>query len=134
MMLCSDRRRVGRPFYLVDSGAIDAWIEIYRDQVGPKLGARVVARAWNDAAYKARLLADGTAALKELGIQGWAVGHLKVVAAAVEPGEYPLLGQGDWYQRVCSAALYCYAEGPSRCPRPLIIDRLREPPGSARLW
>jgi hypothetical protein len=41
---------------LVDSGAIDAWIEIYRDQVGPKLGARVVARAWNDAAYKARLL------------------------------------------------------------------------------
>ncbi len=64
---------------LVDSGAIDAWIEIYHDQVGPKLGARVVARAWNDAAYKARLLADGTAALKELGIQGWAVGHLKVV-------------------------------------------------------
>jgi nitrile hydratase subunit alpha len=64
---------------LVDSGAIDAWIEIYRDQVGPKLGARVVARAWNDAAYKARLLADGTAALKELGIQGWTVGHLKVV-------------------------------------------------------
>ena len=64
---------------LVNSGAIDAWIEIYRDQVGPKLGARVVARAWNDAAYKARLLADGTAALKELGIQGWAVGHLKVV-------------------------------------------------------
>src|SRR6516162_4776092 len=64
---------------LVDSGAIDAWIEIYRDQVGPKLGARVVARAWNDAAYKARLLADGTAAIKELGIEGWAVGHLKVV-------------------------------------------------------
>jgi nitrile hydratase subunit alpha len=64
---------------LVDSGAIDAWIEIYRDQVGPKLGARVVARAWNDAAYKARLFADGTAAIKELGIQGWQVGHLKVV-------------------------------------------------------
>jgi nitrile hydratase subunit alpha len=64
---------------LVDSGAIDAWIEIYRDQVGPKLGARVVARAWNDAAYKARLLADGTAAIKELGIEGWAGGHLKVV-------------------------------------------------------
>ena len=64
---------------LVDSGAIDAWIEIYRDQVGPKIGAQVVARAWNDAAYKARLLADGTAAIKELGIEGWAVGHLKVV-------------------------------------------------------
>ena len=65
---------------LVDSGAIDAWLEIYRDQVGPKVGARVVARAWNDVAYKARLLADGTTAIKELGIQdGWAVGHLKVV-------------------------------------------------------
>jgi nitrile hydratase subunit alpha len=64
---------------LVDSGAIDAWVEIYRDQVGPKVGAQVVARAWKDAAYKARLLADGTAAIKELGIEGWAVGHLKVV-------------------------------------------------------
>jgi hypothetical protein len=64
---------------LVNSGAIDAWLEIYRDHVGPKLGARVVARAWTDSAYKTRLLADGTAAIKELGIQGWAVGHLKVV-------------------------------------------------------
>lgn len=64
---------------LVNSGAIDAWLEIYRDHVGPKLGARVVARAWTNSAYKTRLLADGTAAIKELGIQGWAVGHLKVV-------------------------------------------------------
>jgi nitrile hydratase subunit alpha len=64
---------------LVDSSAVDAWIELYRDEVGPKLGARVVAHAWNDAAYKARLLRDGTAAIKELGIEGWAVGHLKVV-------------------------------------------------------
>jgi nitrile hydratase subunit alpha len=64
---------------LVNSGAIDAWLEIYRDHVGPKLGARVVARAWTDSAYKTRLLADGTAAIMELGIQGWAVGHLKVV-------------------------------------------------------
>jgi nitrile hydratase subunit alpha len=64
---------------LVDSSAIDAWIELYRDEVGPKVGARVVAHAWNDAAYKARLLTDGTAAIRELGIEGWAVGHLKVV-------------------------------------------------------
>lgn len=64
---------------LVNSSAVDAWIELYRDEVGPKLGARVVAHAWNDAAYKARLLRDGTAAIKELGIEGWAVGHLKVV-------------------------------------------------------
>jgi nitrile hydratase len=64
---------------LVDSSAVDAWIELYRDAVGPKVGARVVAHAWNDAVYKARLLTDGTAAIKELGIEGWAVGHLKVV-------------------------------------------------------
>jgi nitrile hydratase len=64
---------------LVDSSAVDAWIELYRDEVGPKVGARVVAHAWNDAAYKARLLTDGTAAIRELGIEGWAVGHLKVV-------------------------------------------------------
>ena len=47
------------------------------DEVGPKIGARVVARAWNDADFKARLLADGTAGIRELGIDGWA--HLKVV-------------------------------------------------------
>lgn len=64
---------------LVDSSAVDAWIELYRDAVGPKVGARVVAHAWNDAVYKARLLTDGTAAIKELGIEGRAVGHLKVV-------------------------------------------------------
>src|SRR3954452_18934859 len=64
---------------LGDPAAIDAWVETYSEQVGPKVGARVVARAWNDADYKARLLADGTAGIKELGIEGWAVGHLKVV-------------------------------------------------------
>jgi nitrile hydratase len=39
------------------------------DQRTPALGARVVARAWTNAAYKARLLADGTAAVRELGIE-----------------------------------------------------------------
>ena len=64
---------------MLDPAAMDAWIELYRDEVGPKVGARVVARAWNDPAYKARLLADGAAGIKELGIDGHAVGHLKVV-------------------------------------------------------
>jgi nitrile hydratase len=62
---------------LIDLAAMEAWIELYRDEVGPKIGARVVARAWNDADFKARLLADGTAGIRELGIDGWA--HLKVV-------------------------------------------------------
>jgi nitrile hydratase len=62
---------------LIDLAAMEAWIELFRDEVGPKIGARVVAHAWNDADFKARLLADGTAGIRELGIDGWA--HLKVV-------------------------------------------------------
>lgn len=46
------------------------------DSVGPSIGARVVARAWRDPAFKARLLADGSAACRELGIE---VGALKLV-------------------------------------------------------
>jgi nitrile hydratase subunit alpha len=64
---------------MLDAAATDAWIELYRDKVGPKVGARVVARAWTDPDYKARLLADGAAGIEELGIGGHAVGHLKVV-------------------------------------------------------
>jgi nitrile hydratase subunit alpha len=55
---------------LVDPAAIDAIVETYEHQVGPRSGARVIARAWVDPAFKARLLADGRAALKELGYSG----------------------------------------------------------------
>src|SRR5437764_2865958 len=55
---------------LVDPAALDAVVETYERKVGPRNGARVVARAWVDPAYKARLLADGQAALKELGYGG----------------------------------------------------------------
>lgn len=64
---------------LLDAAAVDAWIEVFSNEVGPKLGARVIARAWVDPAFKARLIADGTAACAELGVEGWALGHLKVV-------------------------------------------------------
>lgn len=55
---------------LITSEAIDKIIERYATDVGPLNGARVVARAWTDDAYRARLLADGTAAIAELGIGG----------------------------------------------------------------
>ena len=55
---------------LVDPKALDAIVETYETQVGPHNGARVVARAWTDAGYKARLLADATAAIAELGYAG----------------------------------------------------------------
>ena len=53
---------------LIDLAAVDALIDKYEHKVGPRNGARVVARAWVDPAYKARLLADGSAAVAELGI------------------------------------------------------------------
>jgi len=55
---------------LVDRAAIDAMVDIYEHKVGPRNGARVVARAWIDPAYKERLLANGTAAIAELGYSG----------------------------------------------------------------
>ena len=55
---------------LVDRAALDALVDTYEHKVGPRNGARVVARAWTDPAYKQRLLADGTAAIAELGYSG----------------------------------------------------------------
>jgi nitrile hydratase subunit alpha len=55
---------------LVDPRALDELIETYETRIGPRNGARVVARAWTDPAYKARLLADATAAIAELGFKG----------------------------------------------------------------
>jgi nitrile hydratase len=52
---------------LVDPKALDELIDTYETKVGPRNGARVVARAWVDAEYKRRLLADGGAAIAELG-------------------------------------------------------------------
>jgi len=55
---------------LVDPAAVDALIDNYEHKVGPRNGARVVAKAWVDPGYKARLLADGTSAIQELGYSG----------------------------------------------------------------
>jgi nitrile hydratase len=55
---------------VVDSAAIDALVDTYEHKIGPRNGARVVARAWVDPAYKQRLLANGTAAIAELGYSG----------------------------------------------------------------
>jgi nitrile hydratase len=64
---------------LVDPAALDALIDTYEHKVGPRNGARVVARAWVDPAYKARLLADGTAAIGEFGFSGRQGEHMIVV-------------------------------------------------------
>ena len=60
---------------LIESGvmttqAVDRMVEIYEHEVGPQLGAKVVARAWSDPDFKARLVRDATEACLELGISG----------------------------------------------------------------
>ncbi len=55
---------------LIDPKALDLLVDTYQNKVGPRNGAKVVAKAWTDPAYKARLMADATAAIKELGFSG----------------------------------------------------------------
>lgn len=55
---------------LIDPARVDAMIRYYEQDVGPMNGARVVARAWTDDAYRARLLANATDAIAELGFAG----------------------------------------------------------------
>lgn len=63
----------------LDPGAVDEMIDIFQNKLGPRIGARVVARAWVDPEYKARLLADGTAALKELDVSGLQGEHMHIL-------------------------------------------------------
>jgi nitrile hydratase subunit alpha len=64
---------------LADAKTIETFIGIYETQVGPMNGAKVVARAWTDPDYRARLLADGTAAIAELGFKGPQGEHIVVL-------------------------------------------------------
>jgi nitrile hydratase subunit alpha len=64
---------------LVEPAALDAIVEYYEHKVGPRNGARVVARAWTDPAYKTRLLTDATAAIAELGYSGRQGEHMVAV-------------------------------------------------------
>ena len=64
---------------LVDPAALDAIVDAYENKIGPRNGARVVAKAWTDPAFRKRLLSDAVAACKELGIAGPEGGHLVAV-------------------------------------------------------
>lgn len=95
---------------LVDPQALDALVETYEHQVGPHNGAKVVARAWTDAAYRERLLADATAAIAELGfgglqgehmvaVENTATVHNLVVCTLCSCYPYPVLGLPPvWYK------------------------------------
>jgi nitrile hydratase len=64
---------------LVDRAALDVLIDTYEHKIGPRNGARVVARAWADPVYKERLLSNADAAIAELGYGGMQGEHMVVV-------------------------------------------------------
>src|SRR5689334_6817645 len=74
---------------LVDPTALDAIVDHFEHRVGPRNGARVVARAWTDAAFRERLLTDATAAIAELGYTGGQGEHM--VAVENGPGLHNLV-------------------------------------------
>jgi nitrile hydratase len=64
---------------IIDSDRVDEIVSYYEEGIGPKSGARVVAKAWTDPAFKARLLANGLEACAELGLGGPETEYLHVV-------------------------------------------------------
>jgi len=95
---------------LADTKTIETFINIYQTQVGPMNGAKVVAKAWTDPQYKARLLSDGTGAIGELGFKGpqgehmvvlenTAAVHHVVVCTLCSCYPWPVLGlPPSWYK------------------------------------
>jgi len=61
---------------MIDTAAVDAWVEAYSEEIGPKNGGRIVARSWIDEGFRASLLKDASAAIPELGLEQ---GHLVAV-------------------------------------------------------
>ena len=64
---------------VVNAAALDEFVDIFENRVGPRNGAMVVARAWTDPEYRQRLLTDGAAATAELGFSGIQGEHLRVL-------------------------------------------------------
>jgi nitrile hydratase subunit alpha len=64
---------------LIDPAAIDAIVETYETKVGPRNGARVVAKAWSDAGFASWLKRDATAAIASLGFTGRQGEHMRAV-------------------------------------------------------
>jgi nitrile hydratase len=95
---------------LIDPATVETFIKTYEQSVGPMNGAKVVARAWTDPDYRARLLADGTAAIAELGFKGpqgehivvlenTAAVHNVVVCTLCSCYPWPVLGlPPSWYK------------------------------------
>jgi nitrile hydratase len=64
---------------LVDPAAIDAIIELYSHEIGPRRGAELVAKCWSDPAFKNKLMADTDSVLAALGLSGRQGEHVKII-------------------------------------------------------
>ncbi len=126
----------------LDSAQVDAIVRRYEEEVGPLNGAKVVARAWTDPAYRRRLLADGTAAIAELGFGGpqgeyivvlenTPAVHNVVVCTLCSCYPWPLLGLPPaWYKSPA------YRSRIVREPRAVLREMGLElpPPVEVRVW
>jgi nitrile hydratase len=127
---------------LVDPAALDSILEMFETKVGPRNGARVVAKAWTDAAFKKRLLENATKAVAELGYGGPEGGHLVaientpkvhnlVVCTLCSCYPWPVLGlPPTWYKS------FAYRSRAVRDPRGLLREFGLEIPESieVRVW
>jgi nitrile hydratase len=127
---------------LITTDVIDTVVRAYEQDIGPLNGARVVARAWVDPAYKQRLLADGTAAIAELGFGGrqgvdmvvlenTPTVHNVVVCTLCSCYPWPVLGlPPSWYKS------YAYRARVVREPRVVLREFGLELPASVeiRVW
>jgi nitrile hydratase subunit alpha len=126
----------------IETAALDVLIDTYQTKIGPRNGARVVARAWVDGAYRERLRADATAAIAELGYGGRQGEHMiaventpqlhnLVVCTLCSCYPWPVLGLPPvWYK---SAA---YRSRVVREPRAVLAEfGVQLPAGTAiRVW
>ena len=127
---------------LITTDVIDTVVRTYEQDIGPLNGAKVVARAWVDLAYKQRLLADGTAAIAKLGFGGregvdmvvlenTPTVHNVVVCTLCSCYPWPVLGlPPSWYKS------YAYRSRVVREPRVVLREFGLELPESVeiRVW
>jgi nitrile hydratase len=127
---------------LVDPAALDAIVDMYETKIGPRNGARVVAKAWTDTNFRKRLLKNATAAVAELGYGGPEGGHLVaventakvhnlVVCTLCSCYPWPVLGlPPTWYKS------FAYRSRAVRDPRGLLSEMGLDIPASVdvRVW
>ena len=127
---------------LVDPAALDSIVDTFETKVGPRNGARVVAKAWSDPAFRKRLLENATAAIAELGYGGPEGGHLiaventrkvhnLVVCTLCSCYPWPVLGLPPvWYKS------FAYRSRAVRDPRGILKEFGVEIPQSTevRVW